>query len=119
MPSDGEPAFPRTVNLATPEGSGKFSDHSIFYHQYLGRCEFAHSRACWMGSRGGRIARYLRVVGKFSIPLDSSRSAKRKFNLGRRMRQVVTPCKRCSLFMERAMDGVCPCFLSFIGLTEA
>src|SRR5947208_13781911 len=30
MPSDGEPAFPRTVNLAMPEGSGKFSDHSIF-----------------------------------------------------------------------------------------
>ena len=28
-PSDGEPAFPRVLNLAMPEASGKFSGHSI------------------------------------------------------------------------------------------
>src|SRR6266478_6454696 len=66
-PSDGESAFPRIVNLAIPEASGKFSGHSFLYHQYFGRCEFAHSRACSIGSRGGRIARNFRVVGKFSI----------------------------------------------------
>ena len=67
VPSDGEPAFPRIINLAMPEASGKFSDHSNFFRQYFGRCEFAHSRACSIGSRGGRIARNLRVVGRFSI----------------------------------------------------
>jgi hypothetical protein len=28
VPSDGEPAFPRVINLAMPEASGKFCDHS-------------------------------------------------------------------------------------------
>jgi hypothetical protein len=30
MPSDGEPAFPRTVNLAALKALGKFFDHSVF-----------------------------------------------------------------------------------------
>lgn len=30
VPSDGEPAFPRIINLAMPEASGKFSDRSNF-----------------------------------------------------------------------------------------
>jgi hypothetical protein len=30
VPSDGEPAFPRIINLAMPEASGKFSVHSNF-----------------------------------------------------------------------------------------
>ena len=30
IPSDGEPAFPRIINLAMPAASGKFFDHSNF-----------------------------------------------------------------------------------------
>jgi hypothetical protein len=30
VPSDGEPAFPRIVNLAAPETLGKLPDRSIF-----------------------------------------------------------------------------------------
>ena len=30
VPSDGEPAFPRIINLAAREVLGKFSDYSIF-----------------------------------------------------------------------------------------
>jgi hypothetical protein len=29
-PSNGEPAFPRIINLTAPETSGKFSDCSVF-----------------------------------------------------------------------------------------
>src|SRR5262249_21444902 len=36
-------------------------------HQYLGRCETAHCRACWMGACGGNAARNFRTVGCASI----------------------------------------------------
>jgi hypothetical protein len=34
--------------------------------QYFGRCEFAHSRACWIGMRG-TAARTFCVAGKLSM----------------------------------------------------
>ena len=42
-------------------GPGKF-----FAAQYFGRCEFAHSRACWIGTRG-TAARTFCVAGRLSI----------------------------------------------------
>src|SRR6516165_3381296 len=47
--------------------------------QYFGRCEFAHSRACQIGSRRGRIARSFFVVGRFSI---RSRQRQKARNFG-------------------------------------
>src|SRR6516164_1806062 len=63
-PSKGESACPHLYKLATPAGSGKLG---FVNGQYFGRCEFAHSRACQMGLRGGRIARSFVVADNFSI----------------------------------------------------
>src|SRR5215475_3155097 len=35
--------------------------------QYFGRCDTAHSRACSIGVRGGRAARYFLTLGNASI----------------------------------------------------
>src|SRR4051812_40753373 len=64
-PSGGEPVFPRIHMLAATVSNRKASVFA--WGQYFGRCEFVHSRACWIGSRGGKIERSLSVVGKFSI----------------------------------------------------
>jgi hypothetical protein len=44
-------------------------------HQYFGRCEIAHLRACSMGARGGWAARERWTVGSTSIPSRHSRMA--------------------------------------------
>jgi hypothetical protein len=67
VPSDGEPAFPRYHQLSHAGSFRQVLRSVEFCRQYFGRCELAHSRACGIGSRGGRIARNLRVVGKLSI----------------------------------------------------
>jgi hypothetical protein len=56
VPSGGEPAFPRTVNLAMPEGSGKLFDHlsSVFRAVRIRPCARAVSdrvRALGLHSR--------------------------------------------------------------------
>ncbi len=67
-PSYGETAYPRMSNLVVSGVLGKVARAERARDQYFGRCEVAHSRACGIGSRGGKLARSVRVVDRFSIP---------------------------------------------------
>src|SRR5262245_65168278 len=57
----------RTMSRCDGPNASRHGEPLFLADQYFGRCDTAHSRACSIGVRDGRAARYFLTLGNASI----------------------------------------------------